>query len=671
MVLSGKFTSYEFKDFSLDLINNKLLKRGEPIPLTYKSFRILRLLIENRERVVSKEEIFKDCWDEKHVEETTLIQHIYRIRKALNTDKSGEACIKTMPKAGYQFIARVKTSTIPDNTSNDFFEFNQIITGVKKPGATTNGVREYEEDVEHHSPREPVNSTPKIKRQLFYGLAGFIVLMAGFAAYFFYYQNPSRDISRIKSIAVLPFAQIGMGKDEKLGLGMADSLIAKLSHQDQIFVSPTTTIIKFLDQGNDDAIDIGEKLGVDAVLTGTIQRENEIIRVSFQLVSVAEKTPLWTEKFDTKFSNIFALQDEVARNISEHLFSGLDQNQESLPYTKYTNDVKAYQSYSMGLFHWNKRKVGNLEKAQKYFQDAVDRDPTFVAALALLADTHALIGLNIGRTEDLTSQQKHILKSRQLAEKALELDPNSAEAITVLGLISIWAEQDYEKAQSLLNKAIKLRPNYLTAYVRLAWLFAEEGKLDRTLALMKIASRIDPRSISVNTNLAIDAGFARKPDEALKIMPRLLELTPKSENLKVFFASVYEQKGEYEKAIRQLETVLDKNPNHNDAKVVLARIYGKTKSFEKSRLILSDILGEKNIEELQYNISLIYFYLGEERKALETLKKMDVSPWNLVVVKNDYNFDSLRENSEFKEIVARMERKIRQGRRALLVEKKE
>ena len=670
MVSLGKVTSYEFKDFSLDLKNNRLLKHGELIPLTYKSFRILRLLVENRERVVSKEEIFKDCWDERHVEETTLIQHIYRIRKALNKGKRKEVCIKTIPKEGYQFVAEVKTKPVFVNTDDDFFETNQIITEINEPKAA-NRVRHSEQKVDGYSRLDNTSRYFRTKHQVFYGFATLIILLFVWGGYFFFYSVQDDDISKIKSIAVLPFAQIGMSKDEKLGLGMADSLIAKLSNQNQVFVSPTTTIIKFLNQGNDDAIEIGEKLGVDAVLTGTIQRENETIRVSVQLVSVREQTPLWTEKFDAKFSNIFALQDEVAKHISKQLFSELHHDQESLPFTRYTSDVEAYQSYSMGLFHWNKRELGSLAKAQKYFQDAVDRDHTFVAALALLADTHSLLGLNIGNISDLKSQQKHILKSRQLAEKALELDPNSAEALTTLGVIFIWVEQDYEKAHSVLNKAIELRPNYLTAYLRLAWLFAEEGKLNSAFEVMKTAQKIDPQSISITLNLGLDAVLARKPDEALKVVPRLLELTSNPENIKVFLAEIYEQKGEYDKAIGELETVIKGNPKHTGARVVLARIYAKKKEFEESQNLLSDILDGKKVKELQYNVSLIYLFLGEEQKALDTLRKMDVNPWNTVVVKNDYNFDSIRNNAEFKEIVTGMEQKIRKWRRALLTGKHE
>ena len=636
-MLSDKIIGYEFGDFQLNLANRRLSRKGEIVRLTYKSCEVLLFLIKNREKVVGMHEILHECWDEPHVEMDALVQHIYRIRSALKAGGKGDTYVKTIPRQGYQFIAEV--NLIPKDTT-----FN-------KPKDLI--------DVETPDHVRQITQIRKGKRYWHFVAVPFILLLLAVGGYFLTNRFSQIDRSTIKSIAVLPFEQIGGRKDEKLGLGVADTLISRLSNQDKVLVLPTNTIIRYVDEGYENAIEIGEKLGVDAVLTGTIQRENEIIRINVQLIGIKDKEAIWVNKFDEKFSDIFTLQDNISRQVSKQLFFDMEDAQDSSP-SKQTINIEAYQSYSMGLFHWGKRNKKALAKAIQYFQDAVNKDPQFAAAYALLSDTYSLIAYH---KYDLYTKKVAMNKAKIYADKALELDSNSAEAMTTLAFLS-FLENDSAKARTFLNKAIKLKSNHATAIQRLAAISASEGKLSEAIDYATTAQRIDPQSFIRSMNLVHYFSLARKKDEALNAANRAVEIDPESKDAQIFLASVYEQREEYDKAIKILTLLLEKDSGSSGALSVLARIYAKTDNSEKSRMILQNLAkprgSERRDAELLYRRALIYLHLNERGEALKILKKVEFDPPYLLNLKRDYNLDLLRDNDEFKQLIGVVEKKVRQ-----------
>ncbi len=281
----------------------------------------------------------------------------------------------------------------------------------------------------------------------------------------------------------MPFNIIGQAKDEKLGLGMADVLISKLGNLEGISVRPTSSIIRFSEDENQDLFEIGRKLNVDAILVGTVQRENDLIRVNVQLYRISDHSQIATEKFDEKYSNIFSIQDRISDKIAGKLFLKTNQNENSPIYLKYTDNIEAYQAYSMGLFHWNKRTQENMEKAVGYFQIAVEKDPNFAYAYAYLADSYALIGYY--RMGTMPSDLA-LSKGKETALKALELNANCSEAMTALSTIFLM-QGESEEASKMLTRALEINPNNSMARVRLAWGYVYQGKLDKSIEEMKTA----------------------------------------------------------------------------------------------------------------------------------------------------------------------------------------
>ena len=415
---------YDFGKFRLDVTNRELLKNGKHVPLTQKSFELLEFLIENRGRGLRKNEILNGIWTESFVEEANLAQHIYMVRKALKDNGDTETYIETIPKYGYRFIGDVTEEMVEMASGSPALTPESVhSTGNGKAiPADSSADVERSETVQHKegealpetAQRVSVFQSPVARWVLFGVLLLGVVSALG---YFAFIRPPGiSTTAEIKSIAILPFNQIGDAPDQKLGLGLADTLISKLGNQNKISVSPTSTIIKFFEKGTDNPIEIGEQLGVDAVLTGTIQRENETVRVNVQLISVKEKTPKWSDKFDAEFSDIFSLQDKVAEQVANRLAIKLGEPAETTETNKFTENIEAYQAYTLGLFYWDKRSQENLPKAIDYFETAIEKDPKFATAHALAADAYSLIAFF---KFDTMPETEAINKARELANRAL------------------------------------------------------------------------------------------------------------------------------------------------------------------------------------------------------------------------------------------------------------
>jgi len=659
-----KIHFYNFGKFRLDATNRELLSDGKHVPLTQKSFELLEFLIQNRGRGLRKNEILNDIWTESFVEEANLAQHIYMVRKALKYNGDAEDYIETIPKFGYRFVGEVE---------EEFVDYPLAL--IKPPGEneqkpSTNGSHSLETvstlgSASEHATFEPAASQPdstsdkatpfpaSSKRIGYFasiGIAFVIVLATLGLVYFTFFRNVSNDAKSraIKSIAILPFSQIGNDTDEKLGLGIADTLISKLGNQSEISISPTSTIIKFIEKGTDNPIEIGEQLGVDAVLTGTIQREADTVRVNVQLISVSEKTPRWSEKFDAKFSNIFALQDRVSEQVAKSLALKLNEPTQITEANRYTENIEAYQAYTMGLFYWDKREEDSLPKAVENFEKAIAKDPKFATAYAHAADAYSLIGYY---KFSGFPEEEAIEKAKELANKALELDPKSSEAFTALGIVALY-EKNGGKALELYRKAVQLKPNNATARQRLAWMLTTNKTLDEAISEMRLAQKSDPISVNTNLNLTRLLRLNRQPDEALIFCNRALEMDPESDSANVFLAEIYEQNGEYEKAIRKLEEVIEKYPEELSSKLILSRIYAKKGEKKKARYLLEESLKDKDLGYYLYELATAYLFLGERTKAIETLK--NAKEHTLIYylhIKYDPNLDPIRKSSEYTEIL--------------------
>src|SRR5205814_10031318 len=301
----------------------------------------------------------------------------------------------------------------------------------------------------------------------------------------------------IHSIGVLPFEPLGQDtNDELLGLGMADAVIGRMSNLKQVAVLPTSAVSKYKGAAND-PIAAGHALGVDAVLSGTIQRSGDRIRATVQLVRVATGRTVWSDKFDQTFTDIFGLQDAISDSIAKSLALNLSADEQKQLVKHYTTNAAAYGEYLMGLYFYSTRSRDGFNKAIDHFGRAIEKDPNFALAYALMSDCYFL-----QMYYRYDSKPARVQNAKAAAERALSLDDSIAEAHVALANVQ-FDQEDHQGGMDSLRRALALNPNLAIAHQRYAWALCSSGQLDNALREMKRAQELDPLSPTNNTALGV------------------------------------------------------------------------------------------------------------------------------------------------------------------------
>lgn len=460
-----------------------------------------------------------EVWPDSFVSEASLTQNISVLRRALGEGANGEQFIQTIPKRGYVFTASVRevqdedTKIIVETDSPVFRAAGENENGAlthhgaaltaetdvgQKPGLT--------EDGRHIGSRRTQGAT------LLAICGALLVLTLAFAPLWISSRRTGMDKNEVRSLAVLPFKHVsGEGADEALELGMADALIARLSHIRQISVRPTRAILKYTERGQD-LLDAGRALGVDAVLDGTVQKSDDRVRVTVQLVSVRDGKHLWSETFDEQWTNIFALQDAVSNQVARSLALQITTEEREQIAKRHTRNTEAYEAYLKGRYFWNQRTPEGFKKGIEYFQQAIDIDPIYAQAYAGLADSYALLGVMGG-----VPGKEVYPKAKAAALKALEIDDTLGEAHASLAVIKFWYEWDFEGAEREFKRAIELNPNHSTAHHWYAFYLATgAGRPEEAIAEIKRAQELDPLSLIISTDVGSIYVYAGRYDEAIE-----------------------------------------------------------------------------------------------------------------------------------------------------------
>lgn len=326
---------YEFGPFRLDTSERLLLCDSETLPLTPKAFETLLVLVENSGHVLEKGELMEKIWPDTFVEEATLAQNIFKLRRVLRETPDGQQYIETIPRRGYRFIMPVR-EVIKEENNHPIYEFPEdIYEELPEPEEILS--RKFQP-----SEQAGWNTMTKVKTIVA------VVILAGviFQGYSLWSKRNAPDQnSLVRTIAVLPFATLDgneSDEDDSLGLGMADALITKLSNVRLITVRPTSSVLKYRASGLEPVI-AGKELKVDLVLEGRIQRVGDRVRVTVQLIGVDDGRPRWAEKFDEKYSDVFGVQDSISEQVVKALTLRLSNEEEPDLSKHYTKNNQAGQ----------------------------------------------------------------------------------------------------------------------------------------------------------------------------------------------------------------------------------------------------------------------------------------------------------------------------------------
>jgi len=452
-----------------------------------------------------------------------------------------------------------------------------------------------------------------------------------------------------QTIAVLPFKPMNqVGQDKFLELGMADALITRLSNLKEIVVRPTSAVRKYASQ-EQDPVSAGRELRVTSVLEGSVQRLNDRIRVTVQLISVEDGNPLWAEKFDEKFENIFALQDAISEKIAERLAVKLTGKDTQRLTKRSTQNTEAYQLYLKGVFYRDKLNDQELRKAVQSFEQAITVDPNYAEAYAGLSSAlgpmmfFGFLPLSEGRPRMLAA-----------VTKALKLDDTLAEAQNESGVFKLFYEYDWSGAEGAFRRAIELNPNYALAHHMYANLLMDTGRFDEAIAERKQALELDPLSVRTSALLAWDYYIAGRYDEAIEQYRKASELDPNFPLIEL--GKVYERKGMNEQAIGEYlkeETRAGRRDADLEALKAAYATSGMKGYWQKQLELLREKAKHTAVRPLE--LAGLYAQTGAKEQALKLLDKAcEERDPRLIELKISPTFDSLRSDARFLDLMRRV-----------------
>ncbi len=675
---------FEFGEFQLHPVERQLLSSGKVIPLTPKAFDTLCTLVEQKGHLLEKDRLMELLWADAFVEEGNLADNISKIRHALGDSRKQPKFIETVSGRGYRFIAKVEKI---ESGSNQVLPGNSEVTPTDPIATeTTDPTPRNEESAaffqasvgDYFSPHQipsslepsqppveldsfdmnPATTISPLVKTRFYSRrvfkAALAVVLIGSMFFYYWNQDQTQTVSPPsgnKSIAVLPFKPLAaIDRDEALELGMSDSLISALGRLRRITVRPISAVRRYsgLEQ---DAVAAGRELRVESVLEGNIQRADERIRITARLFRVEDGAILWSETFDEKFTDIFAVQDSIAQKITGALAVKLTGGERSDLLQKYTVNTEAYQLYLRGRFFWTKVTPEGLQRSLDLYSQAIDLDPNYALAYAGLADSYNLLG-----SYGFWPMSESHPKARAAAEKALDLDDSLAEAHTSLATVIADYYWDWDAAERHFNRAIELNPNYPIARYWHSQHLSRLGRHDEAIEEAKRALAMDPLSSSAAAHVGLALYRARRFDEAEAELRKLLEFDTEAMDAHIFLGFVYLQQGRGEDAIGQFQDVV-RLSNRNPSMLALLA-YGYASAGRRSEAVA--IMNEFNSETggrpaSSLEKAMIHIALGESDAAFDWLgKACDERAWQLGFLNVDPIFDPLRSDPRFADLMRRL-----------------
>jgi serine/threonine-protein kinase len=459
--------------------------------------------------------------------------------------------------------------------------------------------------------------------------------------------------AQVKTMAVLPFEILNADPSDKyLGIGLADTLITQIGRIPQILVRPAGSVQKYAETGARDPVAAGRELRVEAVLGGTVQRDTDNLRVTARLLRVGDGVVLWSAKFDKKFTDVFAVQDSISQDVAKALIRNLGDEERKLLTKRHTDNVEAYRAYLKGRYFWNKRTQAELQQSLTYFRQAIDLDPTYSSAYAGMADAYALLVWQ----EQLPSGE-FIARAKAAATKALEIDETLAEPHASLGFVKFWYDWDLAGADWEFRRAIELDPDYATAHHWYGELLCLTSRFDDGFKELRLAQQVDPLSPIISADVGKLLFMARQPDQAIEQLQKTLELDSEMPLAHLFLALAWNKEGRHEQAIAELEKIANGPGSRAIFKATLGFVYGQSGREAEALTILDQLIGSTSPTHYvsPFHIALIYVGLGKNDQAIEWLEKAETErdPF-LIYIKVDPNFDSLRSDTRFSDLLRRI-----------------
>jgi TolB-like protein/Flp pilus assembly protein TadD len=498
-------------------------------------------------------------------------------------------------------------------------------------------------------------TAPRATRKLFWVIVAFVAIAAGLLTFHIYRPKQQTTLVRgslpEKTIAVPPFKPlVPENQDQVLEMGMADTLIAKLSNSRQIIVRSLTSVRKYggLEQ---DPLQAGRELGVNSVLEGNVQKAGDHIRVTARLINVADGSSVWADTFDEKFTDVFAVQDAISQKVATALALQLSGSEKQRFTKRYTDNVEAYQLYLTGRYHSARLIPPETRAAIGFFQQAIDLDSTYALAYFGLAEANRSLAI----TADVPSKDC-LPRAKAAATKALELDDSLAEAHASLSFVLIWFDWDWAGGEMEARRAVALNPNSAMAHFAYAHILSDLGRHNEAVAEGMRARELDPVFLLVRAIEGMFLHHARRNDEALETLGKALELDPNFWVAHLTLGKVYIQQRKYPAAIAEFTKARELSHGNSEAIASIGYAAALAGDNARARSVLEELKALSNQHYVPpVNIGLLYNGLGDQNEALSWLEKAcEERDVRLTLLKVDPRWDSFRANPRFAKILKRI-----------------
>ena len=578
---------YEFNGFRLEGSQRRLLYNGQPVALKPKILDLLIYLVEMRGQLVVKDDLMREIWPDAIVEENNITVSMSILRKTLG-DRIDQQFIETVPRRGYRFVA-------------DVTEVPLDLTAVRGSGPLT-------------------LSTAVVQEEL------------------------------IDSLAVIPMESPGDDPNvEYLSDGITESIINMLSRIPKLRVLACSTVFRFK-RKNVDPQEVGVQLNVRAVMMIRVLRLGEKLIIRSELVKVSDGSQLWGEQYNRTPSDILAIQDEIAKAITENLKFTLSSHDQVRLTEKATANIEAYNLYLRGRYFWNKYSKEWVMKAIDAFKEAILIDSHYALAYCGMADAYF-------RLSNVYFPPAEVLpKAKDAALKAVEIDENLAEAHSSLGLVKVYYDHDWVGAEIELRKALKLNPQLLSAHQRLGSYLTFMGRYEESIRYYESALQFDPFSLQVNMNLATTYFLRGEYERSLRHSAKTIELEPNYMPIHFLMGCNYIELNRLSEAIEEFQVIYKLD---EEAYLALGfmgyahALAGQRAEAETLLNILEEISHRKYVSP--YSMLVIHLALGPRDRVFEILEQLyeERNDW-LVWLKVSPELKGLRDDHRFKNLLRRI-----------------
>jgi TolB-like protein/Tfp pilus assembly protein PilF len=455
-----------------------------------------------------------------------------------------------------------------------------------------------------------------------------------------------------KSIAVLPFEDLSQAKNnEYLCDGISDTLINALTNIEALWVPARTSAFYFKGKPQD-IREIGQKLGVENVLEGSVQVAGDNLRVTARISNVQDGRQVWSEIYNRKMADIFSIQDDIAKAIVTALKIKLLGEKDAPLIKNYTENLEAYSLYLQGRNIWNKRGGSDLIKSIEYFEKAIEIDPNYALAYAGLSDAYYILGNNGFWKAELAFP-----KAKAAALQALKIDDRLGEAHTSLASIISDYDWNFVEAEKEFKLAIELSPGYATAHQFYAYHLSNLGQRKEAMREIKIARNLDPLSPRISANVGLFLYYERQYGQAIKELNNALEVDPNHYLTYLGLGWAYEAMGRYEEAVRFYLRYIDLAGESKNREPSLAGCYALMGKQEEARKMLSSYIEySKENYVPSVTVASVFSVLGDKEQAFAWLEKAvhERDPFLLMFLKTLHKFDPLRSDPRYADLLKRI-----------------